>query len=61
MKNKNFYSKTIATKYFNFCAESHICFMIYDIENDVYSVIDEECLRHLQEDFNLTMDILMAS
>ena len=61
MLNKVFYSKTRATQYFYDCAEDYICFMIYDYEADKYSVIDENTLRFLQEDYNLYMDVLLES
>ena len=59
--NKSFYSKTRATQYFYDYCDDEICFLIYDLENDVYSVVDEDQLRHLQNEFNLAMDILMES
>jgi len=61
MKNKNFYSLSRAKRYFNWCSNDYICFLIHDLETDTYGVITEDHLRYLQEDFNLCMEVLLES
>jgi len=62
--NKNFLSLTCAKQYFNnHCQVSYpfSIFLIEDHEDDVYSVVSERMLDHLQNEFYLDMTILQES
>ncbi len=63
-ENKNFYSFTCAKQYFNNQCEIDYPFVIYlieDHEEDVYSVVSEGRLDHLQNEYYLHMTILYTS
>ncbi len=61
MKNKNFKSYDKAKAYFDQVSREHICFLIDDLELNMYSVVNEDMLYHLQHTFNLHFNLLHES
>jgi hypothetical protein len=67
-ENSDFYSFSCALQYWNRYAQEcwdgnldTTLFLIEDLENEVYCVIDEDTLYHLQNEFDLQMKILYVS
>jgi len=58
MQNKSFKLKFHARSYFYEVCRNYVAFFIYNKEDDVYEVINQDLYDHYTNEFDLDMDVI---
>ena len=58
MINKTFLSQSKARQYFNRISETYVCFFIYNKEDSVYEVVNQDLIDHYDEEFDLDYELI---
>lgn len=61
MRNKAYKDYYLALDYYRRMVDTYIAFFIYNKEEEVYEVIDEDLYDHYTNEFGLDMEILECS
>lgn len=58
MQNKSFTYLSSAKFYFNKVSQNYVAYLIYNKENDMYEVINQDRYDHYDGEFDLDMDVI---